>query len=212
MNLSAYIDVIGAKLVACQKGCEGIACNQEIGVLPRCLMLETEGRSQEMGSVIVGLNPGRSKTREREFYRLNGQTYDQEKAFWDLEISQHQYYKRLRRLVDDFGLSGAILWTELVKCENSAADLPPLQTFRTCSDTYLKQELKEIPDSWPLIAVGRKSYDALAYMFAERIVVGVPHPTGSFGNHFHGLFGSDLQARFTEISKSTPNQAIWLPD
>jgi hypothetical protein len=217
MNLASYIDEIGRDLVRCAIHCRGIALNHCEGILPRCLILETEGRAEGKGSVVVGINPGRSKAHEREFYCLNGQTYEQEIRYWQKFIARHPYYRRLRNFADELGFNGAILWTELVKCENASAEsgLPPLQTFRTCTETYLQRELHTVPHNWALIAVGTESYKALAYMFASRTVIGVPYPTGSRGQ-FARLFNRDkrllpeVKAQTENISNGRRGEAIWL--
>jgi hypothetical protein len=217
MNLAGYIDEIGSDLVRCNIHCRGIALNHSEGILPRCLIMETEGRAEGKGSVIVGINPGRSKEHEREFYRLNGQTYEQEIRYWQQYIAQHPYYRRLRNFAEELGFKGAILWTELVKCENASAEsgLPPLQTFRTCTETYLQKELQAVPDDWALIAVGTEPYKALAYMFASRTVIGVPHPTGSRGQ-FARLFDRgkkllpEVKVQTENILNGAGGEAVWL--
>jgi hypothetical protein len=217
MNLASRIDEIGRDLVRCDIHCPGIALNHSEGILPRCLILETEGRAEGKGSVIVGINPGRSKAHERDFYRLNGQTYEQEIRYWQEYIARHPYYRRLRNFADGIGFNGPILWTELVKCENVSAEsgLPPLQTFRTCTETYLQRELQAVPHDWALIAVGTESYKALAYMFASRAVIGVPHPTGSRGQ-FARLFDQDkrlspeVKAQTENISNGGRGEVVWL--
>lgn len=217
MNLASHINEMGRELVRCNIHCRGIALNHSDGILPRCLILEAEGRAEGKGSVIVGINPGRSKAHEREFYRLNGQTYEQEIRYWQKFIARHPYYRRLRNFADEMGFNGPILWTELVKCENASAEsgLPPLQTFRTCTETYLQRELQAVPRDWALIAVGTESYKALAYMFASRVVIGVPHPTGSRGQ-FARLFDQDkrllpgVKAQTKNISNGGRGEAVWL--
>lgn len=217
MSLASRIEEIGRKLVGCNIDCRGIALNHAEGILPRCLILESEGRAEGRGSVIVGINPGRSKPHERDFYRRNGQTYEQEVRYWQQYIARHPYYRRLRHFADELGFKGAILWTELVKCENESAEsgLPPLQTFRTCTETYLRKELEAVPDDWALIAVGAEPYKALAYLFPSRTVIGVPHPTGSRGQ-FAGLFAGDkrllseVKAQTEDISDGARREAVWL--
>jgi hypothetical protein len=217
MELASHIEGIGRDMVRCNIHCRGIALNHPEGILPRCLILETEGRAEGRGSVIVGINPGRSKPSEREFYRSNGQTYEQELIYWRNHIYNHRYYRRLRHFANELGFHGAILWTELVKCENESATSgqPPLQTFRTCTETYLKKELQAVPDDWPLIGVGTESYKALAYIFASRIVIGVPHPTGSYGQ-FPRLFDAEnhllpeITAQVENLSNGVRREAAWL--
>ena len=204
-------------MMACSHHCKGIALHLREGILPRCLILETKGRKDSKGSVIVGINPGRSKPAEREFYRSNGQTYEQVVAYWQQKINLHPYYMKLRILVNQLGLNGPILWSELVKCENlsSESGLPPLQTFRNCTQAYLQKELHEVPNSWAAIAVGKESYKALAYIFANRAVIGVPHPTGSYGQ-FHKLFDAEkrllpeVKAQTRDIVDGKLREAVWL--
>jgi hypothetical protein len=218
MDLESHIEKIGRDMVRCNTHCPGIALNHSEGILPRCLYLETEGRASGKGCVIVGVNPGCSKPQEREFYRSNGQTYEQEVIYWKRSIYNHRYYKQLRHFVNELGFNGAILWTELVKCEKVSAKsrLPPLQTFRTCASTYLQKELQEVPKDWILLAVSRASYNALAYMFPSRPVIGVPHPTGSRGGQFDRLFGAgkrllpEVKAQVESILDGVRGETIWL--
>lgn len=203
-------------MVVCNHHCPGIALDLNEGIVPRCLLLETEGHSDAQGTAIVGINPGPSGARERNFYLTNGPTYEQVVNYWRTHVShRHKYYTGLRKLSTELGFSGPILWTELVKCE-SAPDQkkPPLQTFRTCTRTYLQEELEAVPDDWPLIAVGREAYKALAYLFANRAVIGVPHPTGSFG-HFHRLFDTgrllpEVKAQTKGLWDGEMGKAVWL--
>lgn len=182
-KLKLEINKIGQQIVSCSNKCKDIACNLEKGILPRCLILEIDSRTQRRrGVVIVGINPGHSKSQEREYYKRNGQSYDKVVEYWNARIWKLKYYQSLRKFVNQLGFQGPILWTELVKCENTqGVKSPPLQTFRICTKTYLSRELDLIDEKWPLIAVGGEVYKALAYLFPTRIVVGIPHPTGSFG-------------------------------
>jgi hypothetical protein len=67
------IDGIGIKLVNCKLKCEGIRNEPEKGVLPRCLILEKNGRPANDLAVpeciVVGINPGTSRGRERGYYK-----------------------------------------------------------------------------------------------------------------------------------------------
>jgi hypothetical protein len=219
MDLARRISEIGHDLVRCNIHCPGIALNHAEGILPRCLILETEGRAEGKGCVIVGINPGRSKFKERSFYRLNGQTYEQEITYWQKDIAQHPYFSRLRNLADELDFNGTILWTDLFKCENASAEsgLPPLQTFRTCTERYLKKELQAVPENWPLIAAGKESYKALAFMFTSRTVIGVPHPTNQHSyKYFARLFDRDkkllpeVKALTENLSDGASGKAVWL--
>lgn len=202
-------------MVSCPNKCNGIACSLKEGILPRCLILEIDGRIQSRGAVIVGINPGHSKPHERNYYVKNGQSYDRVIEYWNAYIRKRKYYSSLRSFVDQLGFRGPILWTELVKCENMrGVRSPPLQTFRICTKTYLRRELGLIPDNWPLIAVGGEVYKALAYRFPSRIVVGIPHPTGSYG-YFSRLFDKNgelfrtFKLPFKELWDGKNGKAIW---
>lgn len=216
-ELAAHVQRIGRRMVGCQQYCEGIALDALTGILPRCLILKTENRGTSKGSAIVGINPGRSSSREREFYVTRGPTYQNTVKYWERAIRQRRYYRWLGKLVDGLGFHGPILWTELAKCESTpeTSGLLPLQTFRTCVGMYLQEELEPIPHTWPLIAIGTEAYKALAYLFPKRAVLGVPHPTGSRG-HFARLFddsqrllpGTKLQAATLRAEGS--GRAAWL--
>lgn len=214
--IETQIYKIGCKMVSCKNSCLGIALNLRKGIIPRCLIFETDGRKQNRGSVVVGINPGRSRADEQNFYVSTGQTYEQVVAYWKKQINKRRYYKWLEDLINQMDFSGPILWTELVKCESAVGGkIPPLQTFRICTKTYLSEELKSIPTNWPLIAVGREAYKALAYRYPNHIVVGVPHPTGSYGQ-FSKLFNKNkqllsvLKPKFNELWDGKNGKAIWL--
>ena len=68
---------------------------------------------------------------------------------------------------------------KLGKCENApninTADIP-VQTFRTCVCTYLQKELLACTDGWQLIAVGKDTFGAIAFLYPTPSVIGVPHP------------------------------------
>lgn len=188
-DLISKIQNIGARLVECEQECDGILRDRDRGILPRCLFLEDKDRENSTGAAIVGINPGWAGKREEKFYKDHGCTYDSICKFWEEsdEFKKINYYRYLRDLVSCLGFRGSILWTELVKCQNKIKNrLPPPQTFRNCTRIYLNKELKEIDNSWPLIAVGREAYKALAYLYPDRSLIGVPHPNSR--GQFHSLF------------------------
>ncbi len=57
-----------------------------------------------------------------------------------------------------------------------------------------QRELHAVPPDWPVIGVGAEAYKALAYLEPSRTVLGVPHPTGSWGRFF-ALFAADGKLR-----------------
>ena len=184
-NLEAAIAKIGQQMVMCDHKCEGISCDQSNGISPRCLILEFEGRSDGGGCAIVGINPGHASATEIAYYKQKGAKYEATVQYWKEKIRHHPYYERLRKLTKAFGLNGPILWTELAKCENaSGIKFPPLKALRACTGRFLTYELTVVPPEWPLIGIGKEAYQALAYRYPERTVIGVPHPTGAYGDKF----------------------------
>jgi hypothetical protein len=113
---------------------------------------------------------------------LNGCTYEHAVKDWREHLGyRHPYYCRSRAFVDQTGLSGPILWTELVHCQ-SAKDVPlSVQTIRDCINKYLVPQIKLLSREAVLVGLGGEEYKILAYRFHKRLVLGVPHPTGSYG-------------------------------
>jgi hypothetical protein len=189
-NLKEDIQAIGQAMVGCNIACKGINLEPASGILPRCLFFEQSEILSDVGCSVIGINPGKSSKSERSYFVSNGCSYQATFDFWvDHEAKRHLYYNRLRDLVSAvFGGSTSILWTELVKCESAdGTGEPPLQTFRTCVNQYLRKEIEATPITWPIFSVGKRSFELLAILYHERTVIGVPHPTGSFG-HFSKLF------------------------
>lgn len=206
---------IGEDLVKCAETCADVIHNVSMGILPRCLILDNKER-RGRGCLVAGINPGRSKSSEREFYKSQNSSYDAVNTFW-MEKGRHfAYYKKLRQFVDAVGLTGPIIWSDLAKCENKAQHngLISLQTLRTCTGHYLRKELQAIPKKWPIIGVGTEAYKALAYLEPDRTVIGIPHPTGSHGQ-FSALCKKDkLHGRAKReidraLSRATPI-ATWI--
>ncbi len=216
MNLESEINKQGGNLVRCGLNCEGITRDPNKGILPRCLYYESSKHPKSLGVVIVGINPGRAKKQEMDFYLSKRLSYDWEVQYWKENLQNHKYYKSLRHFVKQLNIKGDIIWTELVKCQSSKQNLPFnlrnfSETFRTCTHKYLKEELKLIQTDWPIIAVGGETYTALAFLFTDRQVIGLPHPTGSYG-HFDRLFvGNNLKSKYKLSLKSNKRKAIWLP-
>ena len=174
-----------------------VVCDPKNGIVPRCLIYEEDERSaSDRGSVIVGINPGRSAgsspraVREREFYKSRGCSYEVIVEYWNKEIRNYCYYVRSRAFVDSIDLHGPILWTELVKCESPKNVELSVQTIRDSINRYLFKELEVIPEDWPLIALGGEAFKILGYRFPGRTVIGIPHVTGSRGQ-FLKLFSQN---------------------
>ena len=213
-TLQRRIDVLGAELVVCGDGCAGIVQRQAEGILPRSLFLERP-HAPGRGCLAVGLNPGTSKPVEREFYLKNGATYDRVKEY-RTRISDGPYFARTRSVIDEMGLTGPIIWSNLAKCENKSDrdGLPPLQTLRHCTRRFLARELHESPSDWIVLAIGWEAYRALAYREPERTVIGIPHPTGGYRDFRKmlnaGFLLSEVKNRALAAVNSHEPSAVWL--
>ena len=212
--LHERIDRLGAELVACKDGCAGILQRQSEGIMPRSLFLERPD-APGRGCLAVGLNPGTSKPAEREFYLTNGITYDRVKEY-RVRISDGPYFARTRSVIDELGLTGPIIWSNLAKCENESDrdGLPPLQTLRHCTRRFLARELHECPSDWVVLGIGWEAYRALAYREPERTVIGIPHPTGGY-RHFRKMLNAgslrrELKKRALAALNSHEPSAVWL--
>jgi hypothetical protein len=216
------INKIGARMVACANQCRGVARDQGNGILPRCLILENDGRLGSAGSIVCGLNPARCKKQERAYYITHGANYESVVDFWNMQIRYIQYYVKLRKLVNALGLSGPILWTDTVKCEKQAnlsafSHLKFPDTVRRCAAYYLHQELSVLPHEWIAIGVGRDAFAALSLLCPDRFVLGVPHCTGQYiaSGQFDELFTKGLLRplviqRYQDARIAEPKGALWL--
>ena len=202
LALQTRIARIGNRMVGCTMYCEGIHLEPSAGVLPRALALEYEERSGPLGSVALGINPGAGDNHEQSYSLEHGNTYEAMLEFWtEFRKDVHPYHVRTRRFIDACGVTGPILWTELVKCQNpkGVKGIPPINTLRACAHLYLVEEMAAVPESWPIIAIGREPFRLASMIFPSRTVIGIPHPTGSYGL-FPKLFanGEALLPKFKE--------------
>jgi len=171
---------LGEKLVNCDFTCEGIVNNPSEGIPPRCLIFEE--RPGKKGAIIVGLNPGKAKIKEKNYYIDKGASYQIIVDYWDVKISNLKYYSNLRALLNKFEIDGPILWSDLVKCQCSKKNgVIPIQTMRNCINKFLRKEIELFPD-YTIVGVGNNAFEFCALSFPEHFVIGVPHPTGSYGN------------------------------
>jgi len=219
-SLNQHIYAIGQRMVACRLECDGIHLDASKGILPRSLVLERQDRKESRGSVALGINPGQGDEEEEAFYLGHGNTYEAMLEFWNARRRlNHPYHARTRRFIDAVGLDGPILWTELVKCQNprGVKVIPPLPTLRRCVHLYLVQEIAAVPPAWPVVAIGKEPYKLAALMFPSRTVIGIPHPTGSYGL-FPALFDSaggltqHAHRLVTDALASDMPAAVWLVD
>jgi len=197
------IEDLRQRLVSCGLNCDGIRNEPQNGIMPRGIILDPDS-SMGPDCIIVGINPGSSGKREREYFLKNGPSYVSLKRYFfdDAKIYRTKYYEELRNFAKEIGFWDAILWTDLCKCENRIkGKSPPLQTFRICVKKFLLEELRLFPKP-TLIAVGNQAFEALSYMFPDRFIIGVPHPTGSYG-HFARLFDGKrkLKSEYKKMAK-----------
>jgi hypothetical protein len=183
-NNNMNINHLGEKLVKCNLNCAGINNNHRKGVIPRCLFLEK--RNGKNNCIIVGLNPGKSSKKERSFYIKNGISFNSLKEYFDNNIKNLPYYKRTRELITKLGFNGDILWTELIKCEclkDKNINDVPIQTFRCCINNFLKKEIDVFNEN-AIFALGNESFKFFALSFPNNFIIGLPHPTGSYGGFY----------------------------
>lgn len=161
------------------------------------------------------MNPGKSTPPEREFYVQLGGTYESVKRFWHSEAPKIQYYVKARKVIDQLGFDGPILWSDLAKCENAPeTKTPPLQTLRCCTSRFLFRELEAAPPDWPILALGWEAYRALAYLFPRRAIIGIPHATGAWGAFAqmfeNGQIRANLRDRAVSAVDEIEPRAVWL--
>lgn len=214
MTILDAVNFLGGKLLDCRDACQGIQQDRSAGVLPRSLFLERPDATGR-GCLAVGLNPGTSRPPERRFFREDGPTYENTKQY-RMRINDRPYFKRSRQVIDQLGLTGPILWSNLAKCENETGrkKSPPLQTLRHCTTKYLRQELAASPPEWIVLGIGWEAFRALAYLVPERGVIGIPHPTGGFRDFRKllndGALLEDLKKRALQAMRLSEPAAVWL--
>lgn len=175
------INELEKKLIKCNLNCEGVNNNPKKGIIPRCLV--QENRKGKNNCIVVGLNPGKSKSKERQYYLADGIKFDSfPKYFFESNIYNRPYFKRARDLITQLGFDGNILWTDLAKCECSGKNgRVPIQTLRVCINRFLRKEIGVFKCS-TVFALGNVAFDFCALSFPNHFIVGLPHPSGSFGN------------------------------
>lgn len=187
------IDKLGNKLVSCRLNCEGINNNAKKGIIPRCLIVEE--RIGKKNCIVVGLNPGKCKKGERQYYIDHGFSYQSIKDYFeDSGLKGRAYFRRTRDIILELGYDGNILWTDLVKCEclKGIAE-PPVHTLRVCINKFLRHEVK-LFKSLTIFALGKVAFNFCALSFPEYFIVGLPHPTGPYSNKAF----NDLQKRIVK--------------
>lgn len=173
------VDELGQKLLNCNLECSGINKDQDNGIVPRGLFLDYSETDCKIGCIVVGINPGTSEQKERNTYKDKKNQpikYATIKEYYKYKIKEDtRYFKNAKTFVERAGFKGAILWTDLCKCENmSKKDKPSPQTFRVCIKRFLNEELKLAPEA-PIVALGKKVFNFMALSYPDRFVVGIPH-------------------------------------
>jgi len=205
MEQRQKVKFIGNELVNCQNHCNGVQNNPEEGILPRCLIFEE--RVGTNGAIVIGLNPGKAKKSEHAFLLEHNNTYEAVETYWTRKIKNFQYYKKIRELLDKLGFNGSILWTELVKCQCSEENgIIPIQTMRTCINTYLKREIEVFPN-YAIFGIGNQAFDFCSLSFPNHFIIGIPHPTGSYGtfSRLNQNIDRNKQSYIKKISKRKDN-------
>lgn len=216
-TLPTIVDRAGKDILRCDDRCAGIWLDREAGILPRGLYLERR-EARGRGCFAVGINPGASKPKERDFYLNSGITLKSLNEYRE-SISDNPYFARSRSVIDRISLGGPILWTNLAKCQNEKGrkGFPPLQTLRHCVHRFLRRELDAIPAGWAVLGIGSEAYRALAYLVPDRVVIGIPHPTGAFqafrrmfqGGDIHNGMRKEIMHRACRALTAKEPTAIW---
>ena len=225
-KLDKAIKRIGKKLVRCEWQCDGIENKPKEGKMPRCLILERKGRKRG-GIIIIGENPGRAGGKENSELKdnvLHGNNADYGKYldYWEENKGEKEekgkedkgYYGKLREFAERLAFKGPILWTDIVKCQKDTGKKKkselPAQTIRNCVNEYLLEEVEKAPENWPIIACGKVAFNTVSYLFLDRLIIGIPHVTGSYG-YFSKL--SSCPEKMREIKKLlTESKGKWYKD
>jgi hypothetical protein len=210
---------LGTELLECPRQCKGIVNSPKAFIPSRCLFLEPRN-ADSIDCVVIGMNPGKidEKNIETRYYKEDGLEYSTLYDFWyhyrsgrnDARYKGHKYNIKIRKFLNKIDIipNDSILWTELCVCQSDDGE-PPLHTFRTCISRYLNRELKGIKKNTPLICTGNTVYRAMVFRYPDRTIIGVPHPTGSFG-HWDQLIETTSMMEEAEklIKKSHKNKTI----
>ena len=224
-QIEKKLNGLGKNLVKCDKRCKGITNKKDKGIFPRCLFYEFNDPHNKKGVIIIGMNPGKANNAERKelkekWEENRNNIFTEILNYWKDKLkAKCNYYKKLREFAHCFGLSN-IVWTEVAKCESDHKRKKDkdylLNTFRTCANEFLKDEVEIIDEAipnkhWPIIAAGREAFKASSYLFHERTVIGVPHPTGSRDNAFKKSYNTPKKKEsITNKFKSDPPSAHWI--
>lgn len=174
---------LGQKLVKCNLRCEGITIDRKKGIVPRGLIYEKRKGKNKV--IVVGLNPGKCKKEQKEYYLENGLAFETEQNYFkNSKLNSAPYFKRTRIMMDLLGFDGDILWSDLAKCQCSGKNgRLPVHTLRVCINEFLRKEVK-IFKTTTIFALGNTAFEFCALSFPDHFIIGLPHPSGSFGDFY----------------------------
>lgn len=177
------IKKIRKEIVYCDLNCEGINKNIKKGIIPRGLYLQK--RKGKHKCIVVGINPGKCRKKQKDFFLENIKFLDKAaQKYFDKYSTNVPYFKKARDLISILGYDGDILWTNLAKCECLGKNgILPIQTLRICINKYLKKEIKSFKVG-VIFALGNDAFQFCSLSFPEHFIIGLPHPTGSYGNFY----------------------------
>ena len=205
---------LAEETIHCPRKCEGVFSDVNGGILPRGLYFE-ERNENKIGCSIIGINPGSACEAEKRSYNA-ATTYKEMDALWNDRIKSFSYFRRAVNVADNLGITGSIIWTDLVKCTSSQGTKTiPEQTFRNCSDLFLKRELDLIPLNWPIFALGRVTYSRLKKSQLDRAIIGIYHPYSAYNSGYFKKMAEILEEAhltYLELLYNGGEKEVWLSD
>jgi hypothetical protein len=170
----------------CQDTCGGNECDKKQGIIPRCINFQPRNLdSFKEGIIIVGMNPGKARKKEKEIYRKGleeNRLYEAHKDYMDKMVlggkgKEHLYHKSINEILCMLNYDKKPkLWTEVVKCQSKKDSPLSIQTMRKCVHNYLINEMNLLED-WPVFTFGNQMFTTCALLFREKAVIGFPHPS-----------------------------------
>lgn len=210
------VEKLGKRVVGCDLQCADIINDWDKGITPRAPCLDHPERKPDC--IVIGMNPGHAGAEERKRYRECAsespkKRYDAQKCYFGEKFKERRrYFGQAREFAGKLKYKN-ILWTNLCKCENEGKGkiVPPIQTFRNCMKRFLKCELECFPRT-SIIALGKKAFETVSYLFPDRCILGIPHPSGSQGGMFSKVLKKDDKKLRKLVRAAKKNKAaIWLP-
>ncbi len=182
-----------------------IDCDSKNGIIPRGLYYDESKTDSPKNIIIIGLNPGRSRGKEMDDPKKY-KDYKSVVKYWRETPKVYDYkyfFEPLRNLMRKAGMTGSILWTNLVPCQNKKDNRkgPSTKTIRYSVNTYLKRQVELMPKA-PIIAVGKVAFKLLAYMFFDRKIIGITHPAPTNRPAARKAYGPPISQQLVHLVKS----------